>query len=133
METPKCAVCGQEMRFIKAGISKSTGKPYNAFWACPDKHKQPYNTPPQATGGQPRPLNEKVVYSPTPTKEEPNWDKISWGKCKHAFLVELLKMGYTLQDAEPLAEQWADASMRKLGQPEMKDFGQGLELNQVPF
>ena len=46
-------------------------------------------------------------------KENVDWDKISWGKCKHAFLVELMKIGTTLEQAEPIAENWADASMRK--------------------
>lgn len=42
-----------------------------------------------------------------------DWDKISWGKCKHAFLIELLKMGKSLNEAELEAEMWADASMRR--------------------
>lgn len=45
--------------------------------------------------------------------KETDWDKISWGKCKHAFLVELMKIGTALEQAEPIAENWADASMRK--------------------
>jgi hypothetical protein len=45
---------------------------------------------------------------------EPDWDKISWGKCKYGFLIELLKLGKPLKDAEIIAEDWADASMRKL-------------------
>lgn len=37
-----CAVCGQPMNYIKAGYSKTTGRPYQAFYACSDKnHKQP--------------------------------------------------------------------------------------------
>lgn len=36
-----CKVCGKPMRLIPAGISKATGKPYEAFMACPDKCKQP--------------------------------------------------------------------------------------------
>ncbi len=64
---------------------------------------------------------------------EPNWDKISFGKCKYGFLIELIKLGKSLQDAEIIAEQWATASMRKLGTPEFKDYGNGEELDQVPF
>ena len=44
---------------------------------------------------------------------EVNWDKISFGKCKTLFLVELMKMGKSLQEAELEAELWATASMRK--------------------
>ena len=33
----KCITHSVEMREIPAGISKKTGKPYNAFYACPEK------------------------------------------------------------------------------------------------
>lgn len=33
--SPDCACGSGPMRFVKAGISKSTGKPYRAFYACP--------------------------------------------------------------------------------------------------
>jgi hypothetical protein len=32
-----CEKCGQPLKHIPAGTSKTTGKPYNAFWACPNK------------------------------------------------------------------------------------------------
>ncbi len=32
---PDCTCGFGPMRFVKAGISKSTGKPYRAFYACP--------------------------------------------------------------------------------------------------
>ncbi len=33
-ETKKCDKHDVEMKFIPAGVSKRTGNPYNAFWAC---------------------------------------------------------------------------------------------------
>ena len=33
--TPMCTCGGGPMRLVKAGISKSTGKPYRAFFSCP--------------------------------------------------------------------------------------------------
>jgi hypothetical protein len=37
-----CAVCAKPMSQIPAGVSKTSGKPYPAFFACKDKtHKQP--------------------------------------------------------------------------------------------
>ncbi len=33
----KCAICNSELRVIPAGVSKKTGKPYNAFEVCPNK------------------------------------------------------------------------------------------------
>jgi len=41
METKKCAVCGKEMKFVPHGVSKKTGRPYEEFWSCPDRCKQP--------------------------------------------------------------------------------------------
>lgn len=37
----KCVICGKEMKLIKAGVSKRTGKPYEAFYSCPDRCQQP--------------------------------------------------------------------------------------------
>lgn len=54
----------------------------------------------------------KLNSSPT-QGEKTDWDKISWGKCKYGFLIELLKKEIPLEEAEPKAEAWADASMRK--------------------
>lgn len=60
-------------------------------------------------------------------KETTDWDKISWGKCKHAYLVEIFKSNLQLKDitqrvtpreAEETSEQWADMSMRKLSDKE---------------
>lgn len=42
----KCTICNQEMKIIPAGVSKKTGKPYNAFEACPNKcPKASYGAP----------------------------------------------------------------------------------------
>ena len=37
---PQCACGGGEMRFVPAGIAKSTGRPYKAFYACPKPQGQ---------------------------------------------------------------------------------------------
>ena len=39
-QAPDCACGGGPMRFVAAGISKSTGKPYRAFYACPKPQGQ---------------------------------------------------------------------------------------------
>lgn len=53
--------------------------------------------------------------------EQDKWDRLGWGKCKTLFLVEAFKSGLLsggsgdkLSFYEPIAEQWADACMRKL-------------------
>jgi len=40
MESKQCNVCNKEMHLVPAGVSKATGRPYNEFWACPDKCRQ---------------------------------------------------------------------------------------------
>jgi hypothetical protein len=37
---PDCACGGGTMRFVPAGIAKSTGRPYKAFYACPKPQGQ---------------------------------------------------------------------------------------------
>ncbi len=40
---PDCACGGGTMRFVPAGIAKSTGRPYKAFYACPKPQGQACN------------------------------------------------------------------------------------------
>jgi hypothetical protein len=37
---PDCSCGGGAMRFVPAGIAKSTGRPYKAFYACPKPQGQ---------------------------------------------------------------------------------------------
>lgn len=32
-----CGTCGKPKKLVPAGVSKKTGKPYKAFYVCPDK------------------------------------------------------------------------------------------------
>lgn len=46
METKFCEMCESAMKLIPAGVSKKTGRQYNAFWSCqnPDcKHTMNIN------------------------------------------------------------------------------------------
>ena len=60
-------------------------------------------------------------------EEKTNWNRISFGKCKHAYLVEAFKalidknalVDGEIDDIELKAEEWALRSMRILG-----DFGE---------
>ena len=70
-----------------------------------------------------------------------NFKAEAFGKCKYGFLIELLKNGKTLEEAEPIAELWSDASTRKLDTSRQEepifdasmldDFPQGDDCN--PF
>jgi hypothetical protein len=37
---PECTCGGGPMRHVPAGIAKSTGRPYKAFYACPKPQGQ---------------------------------------------------------------------------------------------
>ncbi len=75
--------------------------------------------------------------------EEDKWNKISWGKCKHGFLIEAFKKFGDVQFEQNLnlierqAELWADMSMRKLDKQEEIGLTQEqcdeINLDQPPF
>jgi hypothetical protein len=72
------------MKFIPAGVSKTSGKSYQGFYACEDRtHKQPktYNHAPVSAAHQ----------NPVRTEPKPDWDEIGRGKVRHAFWLELFK------------------------------------------
>ena len=37
MENQICPSCGEEMKWVPAGVSKRTGQQYNGFWSCPNR------------------------------------------------------------------------------------------------
>ena len=141
-----CAICGQPLKQIPAGVSKTTGKSYNSFWACNDRtHKQPRVG--QVTPQQPIYQNQAYkapqaqIYAKSPIVE-PDWNKISWGKCKHGFLIEVYKYSLTqggkiiLESVEKEAEAWADMSMRKLPRTIAEELGVNtdeINLSEPPF
>ena len=114
-----CAICGQSMKWINPGVSKTTGKPYNGFFACNDRtHKQPRVNPNQTQ--QPvyqipqfKPPTAQISSNLTPKTPTVDWDSISRGKCKTLFLLEAYKLGKTIEESEKEAELWAEACMRK--------------------
>ncbi len=72
-------------------------------------------------------------------KETTDWDKISWGKCKHAYLVEAYKWYFNnsqnipdlkngLKLIEETAEQWADMSMRRLNDKKEIEYNEDIPM-----
>lgn len=59
--------CGVEMKLIPAGISKTSGKAYNAFYSCPEckatKNLEPKKVaaPPHATNSHTEDLKAKAM------------------------------------------------------------------------
>lgn len=52
-----CKKCSGELKIVPAGISRKTGKPYNAFYSC-SLCKTPDRTP--VISGTPTPINQSV-------------------------------------------------------------------------
>ncbi len=65
--------------------------------------------------------------------DEEKWNNISFGKCKHAYLLEAFKNGGDLKNAEPIAEKWADASMRRLKKDELPEPEDEIKIEDIPF
>jgi hypothetical protein len=62
-----CNQCNEEMRFIKAGISQRTGKPYNSFWSCPNKCRQQ---------GANQSIGSKVIQAYKQVDNDKKWEDI---------------------------------------------------------
>lgn len=94
--TNKCYKCGADMAW-----SERVNKPYCSAkcWLNPILDHQP-----QLKSKQQQPIHYE---------KEVDWNSISFGKCKHAFLIEAFKRDWELDLAENIAEEWAKASMRK--------------------
>ena len=87
----QCAICGQEMKLIPAGVSKVTGRPYQAFFACADKtHKQP-----RAGQTMPTPV-QNFGSGLDKMNEDKKWQDSSRGKVRHGFAIEAYKLGLPL-------------------------------------
>lgn len=124
-----CNNCGKpDMKFVPAGVSKKTGKEYKAFYSCScgTTAPAPSDTPTQ----------QAMTKIKTMSYEEKQ-ETQSWGKCKHAYLVECFKLQMELDIAEPMAELWADASMRKSLSLAEKASGLGdkdeINIDRIPF
>ena len=57
-------------------------------------------------------------------EKQDKWGEIAWGKCKYGFLIEAFKKDTPLEFVEPIAEQWADASTRRLEKPLFNNTGE---------
>jgi len=105
-----CQVHNQEFKQIPAGISKKTGRPYNAFFVCPVapcKEKPPKHTVPL---DESEPLDKAIStnrsidesYTKARTSaakdEAPDWDKIAEGKVRHGIMVAHITRGDKLTD-----------------------------------
>ena len=147
-----CQICNQPLKLIPAGVSRTTGKYYGQFWACNDRTHKQIPQAPQPVYQAPQP-----IYQPKQAYQAPqgqisgkngfvaggrDFYKENFGKCKHAFLVEVFKTiaielrnNYSvMNDHERDAELWATMSMRKLSDKPLTPEQEGeINLNEPPY
>jgi len=103
-----CQLCGAEKRFIQAGVSKNTGKPYSAFWACPNRCITIKNTPlPELTPVAPQ--NKSYQAQPA---QPVDWDKIAEGKVRHGVAIAFIEKGKTFDEAKLEMGKWVNWIMK---------------------
>lgn len=134
-----CAVCGQPMNYIKAGVSRTTGKAYNGFYACNDRsHKQPTYT--EVVQQNRNIFNNSYHQTPTPAfKTAPSsqitanngtvdWEKVSTGKVRHGVAIEAIKKDMVLnEETKKWVDDWTTFIMTGNLKPELKNTKQLLE------
>lgn len=88
----QCPLCGLPVKLVPAGVSKTTGRSYNAFWACTDPTRTcTFKQPVQAQGAPARAMNNLQ----TKTNDQKDLDK-STGMVRHGFSIEAYKLGKKL-------------------------------------
>jgi|SRR3990172_7727157 len=102
-----CPKCKSEMKLIPAGISKKTGKPYQAFYACPDKNCG-------ATINPDKPI-QKFEQTLDQQKQDEKWTEIATGKVRYGFAIEAYKMGKKLDITTKLEiQEWTNFVMKNI-------------------
>ena len=88
---PMCEVHKVEMKLIPAGVSKKTGKSYNAFYAC------------QIQDCKYRPPVENQYAPAKPQKEATDWDSIGKQKALCGMVNGMLSAGAKPSEIDLLA------------------------------
>jgi len=96
----ECVMCGKTMSLIKGGVSKKSGKPYDAFYSC--ECGQTFN-PPKGTE-----VRTSMVHNPI---EKPKNDTYVEGKkenttlmCRKDLMVAIVNKWQDVVDTEKINE-----------------------------
>lgn len=88
----QCPQCGNNLKLVPAGVSKKTGKAYDAFFACTDPTRMcTFTQKVQAQGAPLRAMNNVQ----TKNNDQKDLEK-STGMVRHGFAIESFKMGKKL-------------------------------------
>lgn len=101
----QCPIHHVEFREVPAGVSKTTGKPYNAFMACPERGCR--EKPPKPEWA---PEAVRQQYAPTTVVKEdkPDWDKIAEGKVRHGVICAMLENGRTYEEISTTYQKYVE-------------------------
>ncbi len=126
--TATCSIHNLPMTLVPAGISKKTGRRYNAFYGCPDKTcKETAPAPEQPTVTAPKPLTAMSEEEPMLRKD---WDRKEFIKGFAVFTsnersqgmspVEVVKSShafdymYVAYGDNPNYEEWAKGALERI-------------------
>lgn len=99
-----CPLSGTALKLIPAGTSKSTGKPYNAFYVCEIKGCKGFHNPVD-TGLTQKPRHEAPTAPQTQEKDDSFWDKKAYKQCLWNYWLQFQLPG----TQEVLQDGWESA------------------------
>jgi len=123
MSQTHCDIHGLPWKIVPAGVSKTSGKPYGAFTACPEigcKQKPPLERPASLSPRTPMVTATPTPQNPagdgfTPTTKTPDWDAIAEGKVRHGVVCAMIEAGKTKEEIYQDVPGYVDYIMH--GQP----------------
>lgn len=129
MTNQQCPNCGAEMKLIPQGISKRTGKPYNAFFSCPEC-KETMNIPTDIVKKLPtqtnqitqftKDKNERIERLHNDTKESINWG-LAWKLATSLVSNHPLYKDNKIVEMRNAIKNWQTWYYRNITQQEEKD------------
>lgn len=126
--TANCPIHGLDMKLVPSGVSKKTGKRYNAFYACPDREcKETAPAPNEESVAPQKPLTATSEEEPMTRKD---WDRKEFIKGLAVFSSNERQQGMSPVDAvksshvfdwlfvaygdNPHYEQWASEALMRI-------------------
>lgn len=92
----ECPIHRQPLKLVPAGVSKSTGKPYNSFYACPERgcqYRPPRDGQPTGTGYTPP---RGMAFDRVPgSRPATDWDSVGKQKALCGMVNGMLSAGKT--------------------------------------
>jgi len=130
-----CPQCGNPLKLVPAGVSKASGKPYNAFWSCSDPTRSCKYTAKVQTQGVPL---QSMSNLQSKTNGEKDREK-SIGMVRHGIVLKAIEAGMELNPTtHNWVSRWVDYVMtgKLLTTPNEQailDMGTEISPDRIPF